>query len=1009
MISANPLPPDLAKALTRAGLLVRSDPTYRRLYSTDASIYQIEPLGVAIPHTSDELAAAVELAAAYGVPILARGAGSSLAGQAIGPALILDCSRYLNRILEIDPQAATAMVEPGVVLNALNRAAARHGLQFGPDPASAERATVGGSLSNNASGAHSIVYGMAADHLLSADVALSDGSLATFAERSIPLSLTPSSLESDLYAAAIYIREHYADAIHARWPRTWRRASGYSLNYLLPWAPSTPPMWPSFQPAINNPQSSIPYPPISPDAINLAPLLAGSEGTLAVIRRATLRLMPLPRHTLLAVLAFEGIAQACDATPALLELEPTAIELVPHSLIHLARSVPAYSAQLSWVDEVTGAPGQDPPALLVVELSGDDPARLKERARALGEGVFLAESAAAQKQVWAVRKVGLGLLASRPGKLKSTTFIEDLAVPVEHLGHFTREMERLLADYGTQGDFYAHASAGCLHIRPLLDIKTSQGYASLREIASQAVALTLSLGGSVSGEHGDGLARSEWLEQMYGGEILQAFRLLKRAADPHNLLNPGKILDAPPMDANLRYDPSYRASAWEPSLDFAAQGGLLGAIELCNGAGVCRKAEGVMCPSFQATQDEMHSTRGRANLLRAMMQSPLSDPVADLPVNGEQEQAVFEALDLCLACKGCKAECPSAVDMAKLKYEFMHHYYQDHKRRSRDYLFAYIGTLARLGQPFAPLANRMLGLAGFRHFMAQVFKLDPQRSLPRLARRSLRSLVHDNAPGDTLPVVFLLSDPFTEYFYPQNGLATWNALRAAGMRPIIIPVLGAGRTMISKGFIDAARRHAQRLVDAITELDPQGLIPVVGIEPSEIYTLADEYPDLLPGDSRVTALAKRAWMIDEFLLRPDSKDIPLYQRALASRGASALPTGKILLHGHCYQKARPPHADGLPTGVGASTALLRACGFEVEVIDSGCCGMAGAFGYEAEHATLSMQVAELALFPAIRNGMAGNGQAVIVSAAGISCQAQIEDGLQLSAIHPIVLFARAVG
>jgi len=1008
MTKGFPLPPDLAHALQRAGLLVRSDPVYRQLYSTDASIYQIEPLGVAFPHNTDELAAAVELASGHGVPILARGAGSSLAGQAIGPALILDCSRYLNRILEIDPQSATATVEPGVVLNALNRAAARYSLHFGPDPASAERATVGGSLANNASGAHSIAYGMAADHLLSAEVVLSDGTLTTFYERALPLSPLSSPLENALYDAALRIREHYADAIRARWPRTWRRASGYGLNYLLPWSHSEPPLWSVSQTIISNHQSSIPYPPVSPGTINLALLLAGSEGTLAVIRRATLRLSPLPRYTILAVMAFPGIAEACDATPGLLERNPSAIELIPQSLIRLARSVPAYAAQLAWVDEVAGGPQRDPPAILVVEFSGDDTTQLREQALALGSGVYLAESATAQKQVWAVRKVGLGLLASRPGSLKSIPFIEDLAVPVEQLGSFVRALEHLLAEYGTTGDFYAHASAGCLHIRPMLDLKSEQGFNNMRAIARQAVALTLSLGGSVSGEHGDGISRSEWLEPMYGSDILQAFRLLKQAADPHNMLNPGKILDAPPMDANLRYSPSYRAEAWKPSLDFTGQGDLVGAIELCNGAGVCRKAEGVMCPSFQATQDEMHSTRGRANLLRALMQTGVPGSAANPQIRKEQERAVYEALDLCLACKGCKAECPSAVDMAKLKYEFTQHYYQDHKRRLRDYLFAYIGSLARMGKPIAPLVNLMLRHTGFRRLLARGLQLAPQRSLPTFARHSLRKQASTLTPVDARPPVFLLSDPFTEYFYPQNGLAAMKSLLAAGLQPQILPVIGAGRTLISKGFLDEARRHAQQLVNAIDRLDPQGKVPIVGVEPSEIYTLGDEYPDLLPGDARIVSLAQRAWMIDEFLLRPGLNGIPHYEKAL---NAAREPIGlraKVMLHGHCYQKARPPHADGLPIGVAATVALLRAGGYEVEIIESGCCGMAGAFGYEAEHHELSMQIGELALFPAIRGMTSGQNQDIIVSAAGISCHAQIEDGLQLSAIHPIVLFAHAI-
>jgi len=507
-----PLSPDFINDLRKvfAGE-IRTDLTTRILYSTDASIYQIEPLGVAFPRTQSDLAAAMEVAAAHGVPVLPRGSGSSLAGQAVGQALILDCTQFLNRIVEINPERMTATVEPGVILAALNRTAAAHGLQFGPDPASAERATIGGSLANNAAGAHSILYGMAADHLVSAEVVLSDGSQATFEEISLERARQIAAgdrrdVQTAIYRAALDIRERYGDAIRQHWPKTWRRASGYNLNYLLPWSPSQPPLWDE-----NNAWQSesgpapIPYPPVSPGCINLAPLLAGSEGTLAVIRQATLRLVPNPRYTVLGVMAFSGLAEACEATPAILELKPSAVELIPQALIHLARSVPAYAHQLSFVEQLS--PGGEPAALLVVEFSGDNPAVLREQVRRLGPGVFMAGTAQAQKQVWAVRKVGLGILMSRPGDLKPIAFIEDLAVPVERLGEFVRSMEQILARNGTQGNFYAHASAGCLHIRPLINLKAQGGVSDLRRIATEAVELTLQLGGAVSGEHGDGIAR----------------------------------------------------------------------------------------------------------------------------------------------------------------------------------------------------------------------------------------------------------------------------------------------------------------------------------------------------------------------------------------------------------------------------------------------------------------------------------------------------------------------
>ena len=1023
---------ELENALRENGIEFRFDLPTRILYSTDASIYRIEPLGVAFPKSLDELAAAVELAASFDTPILARGSGSSLAGQAIGRALILDCSRYLTRIVETNPDERSAVVEPGVILSSLNKSAAKLGLQFGPDPASAERATMGGSLANNATGAHSILYGMAADHLISADVVLVDGSLATFAEITLeqarkiagegragdreqgigdrggftPLPPPPSPLLSSIYRAALHIREQFARPIQASWPHTWRKAAGYNLNYLLPWSPGLPPEWEAQFEGDGKP--ALPYPPVSHGSINLSQLLAGSEGTLAVLRRAKVRLVPLPRHTILGVLAFPGIAQACQAVPGILELGPSAVELIPGILVDLARSVPAFGSQLSIFEGLS--PANQSPDWLVVEFSGDEPARLRERVDRLrkmastSNPVVVAESGEAQKQVWAVRKVGLGLLSSRPGDVRSTAFIEDLSVPVEHLGGFVRELEHIFREHDTVADFYAHASAGCLHIRPMVNLKSVEGVRALRSIAGQAVQLTTRFHGALSGEHGLGLARSEWLGQMYPDEILSAFRLLKDAADPKGLLNPGKILDAPKMDENLRYGASIPSHAWQPRFDFSSQGGLSGAIEMCNGAGVCRKLDGVMCPSFQATREEMHSTRGRANLLREMISLPRESSGLS-----EISTAVYEALDLCLACKGCKAECPSSVDMAKLRYEFLHHYYQFHRRKIRDYLFAFIGSFAWLGQHFSAVVNPLLGWKTTKNLADKWLGLSAERQFPVLQPRSFHRLAEAMGVGKGEPGkredVLLLSDLFIEYFQHEVGLAAVRVLSALGYQVRLIPVIGSGRTMISKGFLPEARRHATRLVDAIQRLDPSGQLPVIGLEPSEIYTLRDEYYDLLHGDARLPGLAERCWMIDEFLLRSDDDGGPRLKRLSLNKMNDRQ---KVLLHGHCYQKAQPLRADGRPVGALASRKMLALCGYEVTEIEGTCCGMAGAFGYEKEHYQLSMDVGELSLFPGLRAACHETDEEVIIVAAGVSCQAQIKDGVGRVAMHPIQLVAQLI-
>ena len=984
---------------------VRVDLPYRLLYSTDASIYQIEPLGVVFPRNPEDLIAVIEIAARYNMPVLARGSGSSLAGQAIGPALIIDCSRYLNHILEVDLESNTAVVEPGVILSSLNKNLAKYYMQFGPDPASAERATMGGSLANNATGAHSIIYGMAADHILSADVVLADGSQTTLSEINLEeanrlagisevrdqLSLMerdvkPNNLVTSLYTAIFRIRENYQPVIQRNWSRVWRRAAGYNLNYLIPWSPSQPQQW-----------SGLPYPPIRPGHINPAQLLAGSEGTLAILKRLTVRIVPKPKYTILGVLAFSGISEACDTVPSLLEFKPSAIELIPHNLIKLARSLPAYAHQISVIDPLRYSYGGNA-TLLVVEFSGDTEKQVDEQIKYLGDQALIAKSSEAQKQVWAIRTVGLGILMSRPGDTKPVAFIEDLSVPVEHLGNFTREMERIMASYGVEGDLYAHASVGCLHIRPLINLKTRKGVEALRGIAVQAADLTISLGGAVSGEHSLGLSRGEWLSKFYHPELVDAFRLLKKSVDPMNILNPGKMIDTQPMDVNLRYGIGYQGKAWQPIMDFTrnktSPEGLAGAIEQCNGAGVCRKSEGVMCPSFQATQDEMYSTRGRANLLRAMISGRFPD-------QSQGEQAVRQALDLCLACKGCKAECPSGVDVAKLKYEFSSNYYRRHNRQLRDYLFGYIGLFARIGSTYPTVMNLILSSPVFKWVGKQWLGLSPNRSLPKLAQKPLQRLgLLKQSIVDRQAKVLFLNDSFTEYFYPEAGESAISALQECGFSVKMIPILGSGRTLISKGYLRIAKTHALRLVEYIKSIDPQGGIPVIGVEPSEIYSLCDEYLDFFPEDLYAKELAKRTFMIDEFLIRPGDDDKVRIAPILTRAGhISNIESKKVLLHGHCYQKARPPAADGYPVGASATVDMLRMAGYQVDLIETGCCGMAGAFGYEKEHYDLSIKIGEMSLFPSIRQA----GDQVIIAASGVSCQAQIEDGTGRKTRHPITL------
>ena len=945
---------------------IRLDLSSRILYSTDASIYQIEPLGVVLPRTQDDLHSVVELAAKYRVPILPRGSGSSLAGQAIGEALILDCSRWLDHIIDINPDSKTATIEPGVVLADLNRVAAKYGLMFGPDPASAERATMGGVIGNNATGAHSILYGMTADHLLSADVILGDGSTETWGEDN----------HSIVLKSVLKIREKYSKVIKQNYPKSWRNSAGYRLNYLLPWSASQPPQWIGDLYPVN----------LKEEKFNLAHLLAGSEGTLAVIRRATINLVSKPKHTVLGILTYDSIAEACDAVPNLLKRKPSAIELIPQLILRLARSIPAYASQMGWVRG-------DPSAILVVEFSGDQPEVLKEAVKKLSDDVIIAESVEVQTRVWNIRKVGLGILDSRPQSARPVAFIEDCAIPVERLGEYVREIERIMAAHQTEGGIYAHASAGCLHIRPILDLRTSEGVRSLRSIAEQTLTLTLRLDGSMSSEHGDGIVRGEWLKQIYGEEIIEAMRMLKRAADPFDLLNPKKMFDAPPMDSHLRYGADYQSHAWVPTLAFARDNGLSGAIEQCNGQGVCRKTTGVMCPSFQATRDEKYSTRGRSNLLRALITNPVLEPRISKGkiLSSELESSVHDALDLCLACKGCKAECPSGVDMAKLKFEFQYQYYKSHRRPLRDYVFGYFHVAAKWFSLLSPLTNFATSNPLTKSMVVRIMKIAPERPFPKFTRKRAMAAQNGNRPK----VVFL-SDPYARYVEPGVEQSAFDILNLLGFDVYVLPVVSAGAAMISKGFLDAARHHAMKVLGALNKIDPDSSLPIIGIEPPEIYSLKHDYLDLTP--ERVDEISRRVekvWLLEEFLVRSEA-----FKTVCSRVKINSLP--KVKFHPHCHQRAEGPSSDGSPNGADATVQALRACGYEVDLLDDGCCGMAGTFGYEAEHYDLSMKVGELKLLPSLR-ALGTNSKSWVVASTGAACRMQINQGTEVQAQHPLML------
>lgn len=950
----------------------RFDAFSRTLYSTDASNHLIRPLGVVVPKTENDLYAAVLAAREVGVPLIPRGGGTGLAGQTLGPAVIVDCSKHLNGVITIDPETKTAEVQPGVVCAALNRAAAPLGLQYGPDPASANRATVGGMVGNNATGAHSIRYGMTSDNVDGIDVVLSDGSGATFGPTTMEAGEAAAArddLEGRIYRAALDLRRNYAEAIPAHWPRTWRRASGYGLNYLVGYSPSEPPAWYA---------APDPYPPRY--ALNLAPLLCGSEGTLAITRRVRLKLVDKPSHSVVVVLPFDSVTEATERTPALLETEPSAIELLPRTLLERARSVPAYARRLTFVDDI-------PEALLIVEYAGADPAALKRAAEPLAAHGRVLETAEAQADLWEVRKAGLGLLMSVPGDSKPITFIEDVAVPVELLSRYVRDVDRILADHKTFGEWYAHASAGCLHLRPMINLKTSEGVEQMRGIAEAVADLVLELGGSLSGEHGDGYSHTAFNERLFGPELTEAFRELKTTFDPDRRLNPGKVVllegDEPPaLYKNLRYGGSYSTLPMATHMAHRREGSLAGAVEACTGLGVCRKEDGVMCPSYQATRDERHLTRGRANALRAAMSGVL-------PPESLASGQMYEVFDLCLECKGCKAECPTAVDMARVKAEFLAFYQAEHGLPLRSRLFGDIHRWSHWARPVAGLVNVTAGTRLVRWFQEMLFGVARQRRLPHFVGRSFTSRYSSMAHAEPGKPVLLFVDTYSQWNHPEIAEAAAKVLDAAG-RTVLVErqQVCCGRPMISKGMLDRAKALARANIDALAPYAHRG-IPIVVLEPSCLSALQDEYLEFFPEDPDAAALANAASLIETFLTTPDADgQRPIEVLEFAPDAAP------IDVHVHCHAKSL--------VGSEATVEMLKATGSPVHEIDSGCCGMAGSFGYEAEHYELSMEIAELKVLPAVRQA---EQQGHRVAAHGFSCRTQIRDGAGVEAQHPIELLA----
>jgi FAD/FMN-containing dehydrogenase/Fe-S oxidoreductase len=938
---------------------VRFDALIRTIFSTDASIYEIIPTGVVFPRSVDDVVRTVRACAEAGVPVVGRGGGTGLAGGAIGSGLIVDFSRHMQRIGRLDVEARTVEVEPGVVLDELNAALAPHGLHFAPDVATSSRATIGGMIANNSCGAHSVVFGRTVDHVTRLDLLTAEGELVSFGDGG---TARGADRRRAFETRLAELRDENFDEIDRRFPKILRSNGGYGLDRLGP-------------------------PGMPADAIKI---LCGSEGTLGIIVGATLRLTPLPKRTGLVVLHYGKLLDSLGAVPAILAHKPAAVELVDRLILHARHMLPAVEKRCHFLEG-------DPEAILVVEFYDEDEAAIAARVdRLLADagamhGTYATRRVldrAGQADVWNLRKAGLGLLLSRPGDVQPYDFVEDTAVDPTKLRDYIEKFMQIVEREGiSETGYFAHASVGCLHVHPAIRLKTADDVEQMRRIADAVCSLVIEFGGAMTAEHGEGILRSSFIERMYGPQIVAVFREVKRLFDPHNRMNPGKIVDPLPMTANLRHGPTYHAHEVKTHLDFSAHGGMAGLASMCSGVGQCRqRLTGTMCPSYQATGDERHTTRARANALRVA----LSDRGL---LHGLDDPHLAEVMDLCLACKACKSECPTGVDMAKLKYEYLARRNLREGVPPRARMFAMMPARAALAVRMPRIANFIAQSGIVRRWMERTYGIDSRIPPPRFATQTFRTWFARHArsrarqPAPRGPVVYFV-DTWTNYFLPSIGVAAVRLLEAAGFEVLCPRVACCGRPAISQGLLAEAKRGAEANVRLLARLAREG-VPIVGTEPSCILTLCEETPQFVPTPA-ARHIAGQSMMIESFLARLLELDPAALQFRDDARAR------RILYHGHCHQKAQ--------VGTEHAVALMRAAfGDAAREIPSGCCGMAGAFGHEVEHYDVAQAVGEHRLFPAVRE----RGDAAI-AVSGFSCRHQIEHHTHAPAVHLVEHLAAAL-
>jgi len=989
---------------------VMTDSASRGRYATDASIYQAMPVAVFIPKTAQDIASALQIAADLGVPVLPRGGGTSQCGQTTGAALVIDNTKYFRNLLDLNLEQSYVEVEPGMVLDHLNSSLKQHGVWYPVDVSTAGQATIGGMAGNNSCGSRSIAYGNMVHNVLGIDAWLANGAIAQFGNYA-----TSTGVAKQLGDYVKGLANSLQPEIESRFPKVLRRVAGYNLDLF-------------------HPQSELPY--TQDGSVNLAHLLVGSEGTLAYFKSLKLKLAPLPQHKVLGIVNFASFYKAMDSAQHIVKLGPTAVELVDRTMIDLARSNPSFQKTIETA--LIDASSQTPEAILLVEFSGEAHAPLLDKLKALQElmgdlglpgSVVLMPDAAPQKNLWEVRKAGLNIMMSLKGDGKPVSFIEDCAVPLESLADYTQSLTEVFAKHGSRGTWYAHASVGTLHVRPILDMRRD-GAQKMRAVAEEASALVRKYKGAYSGEHGDGLCRGEWISWQFGPKITEALAEIKHAFDPNGLFNPGKIVNPPKMDdaSNFRFPPSYKVIPLKPALDWSAWNvqnnpvteettapgtggdpamGLAKAVEMCNNNGHCRKFDAeVMCPSYRVTRDEKHLTRGRANTLRLALSNQIDLHQNTATTSPMGSDAIKEVMELCVSCKACRRECPTGVDMAKMKIEFLSAYKKRVGHSLRDlavaYLPRYAATISNI--PFLPallnLRNRIAPIAKLQEWFMGI---SAQRSLPiwksrtfwnqKLANPYQYSAEQLSNQADGHRGVVLLADTFNAYFEDENLQAALKVLTAAGYQ-VHIPHKSSkqkqvatqntcskefccGRTYLAAGMVDQAKASLDELLDHLAPYAAKN-IPIIGLEPSCLFTLKDEALVMGFGE-RAVSISRQAQLLEEFL----ANEAKAGKLKLKLKEASK----PVLFHGHCHQKAF--------AAVTPAMELLKLIPkADPKLIESSCCGMAGSFGYEAEHIEVSKQMAELSLLPSIRKAPDS-----WVVADGTSCRHQIADGKQREAVH----------